>query len=313
MFAILAACTPSSTDSSKPGGAANPDTSSGPNGNGNGNGNGASTGPGAGTTVTKSGTVSLVQSKMTILDKDYSSYTASATFIQATSYSSTVSSTGCTTSTDGDCSIVDCDASNAVVSDAGAPPAADAGAPQGNPSAGDITVTGDKEIVLSPNAAGVYAPKTEQVSLWTAGNDLAVKAKGADIPAFDKTLKAPGAITLTAPEWPTAPGQAVAIDRSADLDLAWTDGGDGDVSASISSVAGKKTTFITCTFKAAGGTGKITKAALGKLQTTTTGTISLLSTASDIVDAAGWKVTVSASSPASTSAGGAASGIANIN
>jgi hypothetical protein len=307
----VAACTSSSTSNSG--------SSGGTNGNGNGSeapdgGDSNGTTNPTGTTTQKIGTVSLSQSTFHAGPTTITSYTAVATFAEATGTSTTTTTGGtdpCKRSTEGDCSVLACDTSSLSGSDAGTV-AVDGGGPTKTPTAGDITITGAKTITLSPGDNGTYSPKTEQVALWTDGGQVAVDAKGADVPAFQKSLAAPSPVTLTAPAWPSTPGAAVPIDRSQDLAVTWSNGGAGDVQVTLTSAAGTKTGLITCKFAASGGSGTITKAALGNLVATATGTINISASSSDTVTAGDWQVTVSALAPATTSSGAAASGIANI-
>jgi hypothetical protein len=302
---VAAACTTTTTTTPNGGssgnGSSGGDTSSADGGGGSNPG---------GETLVRSGTISLSQSVMNIAGTDYSSYTAIATFIETTSAGTgSTGSSSCTQSTDGDCSIVACDTTGAVASDGGV--VSDAGAPKKSPTAGEITVKGLKEITLTPDDKGSYTAKFEQVALWKAGEDVSVKAAGAEVPAFEKTLKSPSTVIVSEPTWP-AVGQAIDVDRANDLDFTWADGGPGTVQAAITSAAGGKTTLITCKFKADAGTGKISKAALSKLVATDTGTLSLTAMSSEVVDASGWKINVLALTSATTSGGGAASGMAKI-
>jgi len=232
-----------------------------------------------------------------------------ASFVEAAAVAGVPGTSKCTTTKEGSCDVMVCDLPASSGGGSNDPP------PQGgevkkSPSASDITIKAADEITLSPDGKGNYTPMTGQTALFAAGDDVLVKAKGAEVPAFSKTIKAPGIINVTAPEWP-ALGEAFTIDKANDLELTWENGGEGDVQATISSVADKKTSMITCKFKAADGTGKIAKAALGKLVASETGSISISSANTAAFDQNGWKLNVLIMSPG-TAGGGMASGVAHI-
>jgi hypothetical protein len=277
-----------------------------------GSSGGSSTSGGVTTETVKMGQVMLTQSVMEIADNEYASYSAMAIFMQTTTaVATTPGASACTTSTDGDCTISACDASGVQSGDGGI--ISDGGTgPSKAPNAGDITIGADAQLTLSADGnTGSYAPKTGQTSLWSDGADITVDAKGADVPAFNTTLSGPGAVALTSPSWP-GPGESLAIDRSQDMVFSWDNGGSGDVQVMISTVAGSKTATLTCKFKAADGGGTISAATMGKLVPTSTGSISVSAVSSTVVNAGDWKVTVSATSPASNDSGMPASGLANV-
>lgn len=302
---LTAACTTNPTNTSgtsssggnTPGGG---DNSSGGDGSG-----GDKPGDGDGTEATKSGSIMVTQSSYSVAGNDMFMYSTMASFVDATG--STVGTTNgvkCTQSTDGDCSISECDlpsgSGNETDAGNGTP-----GEAKKQPTAGDITISGLEDVTMSPDGNGAYTAKSGQVALFEGGADVTFKAAGAEVPAFEKVLKAPSSVTLTAPAWP-APGTALEIDRSKDLDLTWDNGTAGDVQASISSLAGQKTATITCKFKADAGQGKISKAALGKLVATDTGSISVSAMSSESFDQGGWKLSVMALAPASAGSASAA-------
>jgi hypothetical protein len=253
----------------------------------------------------------LTQTSLTIADQEINSFSAMALFTEVAAGGAAVpGAPKCTTSKEGSCDVTVCDIPAASGGGSGGTPPP-AGEPKNSPSASDITITGAEEIVLEADDKGNYTPASGQTKLLTAGEDVKVKAKGKEVPAFDKTVKAPSLVTLTAPEWPAA-GDAFAIDRTADLEFNWDNGTAGEVQASISAITDKKMSTIACKFKADAGTGKITKAALSKLVASEQGSISVSGISTTAFEASGWKITLTAMSPSSVAAGGVASATASI-
>lgn len=272
---------------------------------------GASTDSGSATSATdggaatagtgKTGSILLAQQSFTVGETTIVSYSATATFSEA-SAAGAGGGAACKTSAFGDCSLIECDLSGAAGGEGG-----DAGAAKKAPHAGDITVTGDEEVVLAADPdTGLYVAKSGQKALFTGGADIGVKASGDTVPAFDKTLKAPATITLTAPELPAAPGK-LTIPRADALELTWTDGTEGNVTASISTLSAdnKKTASIACTFVANKGAGTIPAAALAKLIATENGAFSVGASSASAFKAGDYSVTVLANAAA-------ASGLAKI-
>lgn len=258
------------------------------------------TSSGGTTKPTKVGTVSLSQTSFKAGAQTFFTFSASAFFAEA---AATTGDNKCKTSTEGACQIVECDTSGATT-----PPPS--GTPGKAPHASDITVTGAGNVTLTADDKGVYAAKTGQTELYKPDTDVAVKAKGDSVPAFDKSIKAPSNITVTAPAWPAA-GQPFQLDRTKAINLTWTGGTSGDVSASFASTTTGKLASVTCKFPAKDGKGDVPAAALGKLLVTTSGTIALSTSSTVAFDAGDWKLSLMAigGAMAGTSP---ASGLANI-
>jgi hypothetical protein len=254
--------------------------------------------PAQGDGTTRVGSVTLTQMTFQAGPTTINSFSASAAFVETTATGTAT----CKTSTEGDCTISECTI-----------PQGGGGAPQqptSSPHAGEIKVAATGNVTLTPDAKGVYAAKTGQTELFKAGADISVKAAGDKVPAFDKTVKGPSIVTVTAPTWPAA-GQPFQVDRTKAIDLVWKDGTAGDVTASVSSLAGDKSATVMCKFAANANKGTIPAAALGKLVVTAQGSISVSASSTVAFDQGDWKLSLTAFSPAK--AGTAmASGIANV-
>ena len=267
--------------------------SSGSSGNGGSSGASSSGGGSSGTVEIKGGTVVLTQTVTPIEGQpDFVNATASASFYQGSFALGGGSDSRCTTSEQGSCMVTECDLTGPVP-DAGA--AEDAGVTL-RPHAGDITIGGVTPITLTPTSDGMYATKTLTEKIWDTA-DFSVKAAGAAVPAFEKLLQVPASIALTAPVLPDAPAKAE-IDRSADLALSWTGGGAGVVTASaitslLDGTTLSKSTTVTCTYPASGGTGTIPAASLGKLLVGD-GSLVVTSATQEQLDVDGWKITIQA-------------------
>ncbi len=292
--AIVVACKENET--STPDGSSSGSTSSGGTSS-SGSTGGTSSGNNA--TTVKSGLVSVTQSITKVVETDYISVTSIASFGETTASGGGSDVTGgCKTSTAGDCTVVECETTTDADRDAGNTPE-DAGSSK-SPTAGDVKIKGLREITLSPDATtGNYPPKSDTPpaasKIWEGGDDVKISAVGAEVPAFDKTLKAPSSVTVTAPEFPTFPDK-LTIPRNADLDVTWANGTAGNVTASFvtTSSSGNTTKLatITCTFKADAGTGKVPSAALGKL-IAGDGAVSIGASSNELVDQGGWKINLS--------------------
>ena len=251
----------------------------------------------AGDGVVKSGSVTLSQSSFTAGPTTINSFSASAAFFESVTTGATTGAATCKTSTDGACTISECDFSGAE-----APAPADPGTPATPakaPHAGDITVEASETFTLAADDKGAYAAKTGQTQLWATGSDITVKAAGDTIPAFEKVLKAPASVTVTAPAAPAA-GQSLDVDRAKELPFTWTGGGDGDVSVSVTAAVLEnnkltKSSSIACKFPSKDNKGTISAAAMGKLVASDTGSIIVGSSTTEAFEAGGWKLNVTAS------------------
>jgi hypothetical protein len=170
----------------------------------------------------------------------------------------------CTTTTEGACTITECDLS--ALADAGGGDT-DAGNEKA-PNAGEIVLSGGDiaapGISLTVESDGSYKPFTSQTKIFSTGQSLTAKAAGGDVPAFEKGVKVPAQITVTSPT--CANGNCGDVDSTKALDLAWSNGGEGKVTAGATTLdAGKKSVAVSCQFDSAANKGTIPAAALGKL------------------------------------------------
>lgn len=284
------------TTSSTPDGSSSSSSSSSSSGSSGDGDGGSSSGSSGGEADAKIGTISMTQTSFTAGPTTIDSYSLIASFATGgTAVGSGGEGTKCNTAKDGDCTVTDCDLSP---TDAGSSSGgvSDAGTPK-QKHAGDITVAADLDVTMTPDDNGSYPYKTGQVKLFGSEQEIAVDAKGADIPAFSTTLKAPTFVTLTEPAWP-APGQPLAVNRANALAFKWDAGTSGDVMVSLSTVSSTKLASVSCTWKASAGQGSIGAAALGKLTTDGQGSIAVNASSTSTVTAGDWKVNVSALSPA---------------
>lgn len=293
----FAAC---SDDPATPGG------SSGNTGTSGGNGTSGGSGTSGGTVVdVKAGTIVLNQTIATIGPTTITSHQATASFFQGkTVVAGAPAGAECTTSTEGACTVTDCTIpENTGGDDAGSGSTSDAGSTK-NPTAGEITISAAAELKLTPNDKGQYAPASGQTKVFDADQDVTFKAAGGEVPAFTKSLKAPGSITVTSPagSFGAAP---VDVDRAAGLEVKWTNGGAGKVLAAIIASGGaRRFATLSCTYEGAAGTGAIPAAALNKLPA---GTATYSVGASNVLafEEGGWKITA-------TIGGGGGAGALNL-
>ncbi len=224
---------------------------------------GSTTDPDGGKTggATKGGAVSLTQTSFTVGTTTSTSYSAGASFYNATGTTTgTPTNTTCTTSTDSGCTVIICDK---VTADGGT--TEDAGAPATPPNAGDITVEALKTLTLSVGEGGAYTGQNGQEKLFASGGQIHISAVGADVPAFDDTIASPPSITLTAPVIPALGAGTYEIDGSKALALTWTGGAAGSLQTLITAANDTQSSILTCTFDASTGSANISQAAMGKL------------------------------------------------
>ena len=259
-------------------------------------GNASDTGNGSdsGTPVpTKGGGVYLTSYAYTIANTPVAGMSASAGF-----YSAYGAATGCTTTTDGPCSISACTSGGG-----------DAGGSPVSASAGTIQVTGgSKPVQLTPSGS-TYTAVSGQTTLWSGGEQLEAIGAGAEVPAFDLKVTAPGYVTITVPTWPAAGGK-VPITRTQPFAVAWTGGGAGNVVVGISATSGAQSTTLSCSFPASGGSGTVPATALGKLPAAAP-TAGISITGSNVTEAvvSGWALRVNALTLAKTGTGVASAGV----
>jgi len=310
-FGAVIACSSSSSNNGTTGdgGSSGSSGSSGGSSSGSSGSSGSSSGStdggsSSGGTV-KTGLLSATQ--ITIVAGSQTIYSTSlfATFIAASAGSSGGGGNSpCTTTTEGSCKVTDCTfaTSDAGPTDAG--PRPDAGpAPDAGPvmadNAGVLTIKGGKlaaaGVTLSPGANGAYSPTTGSTQIFAGGDTVTVDAVGAQVPAFSgKALQTPNDIVLTSPTFDTA--AKTSFPRDADLNVAWTGGGTGNLNVNVTSIrSGTRSVTIACTFGASGGTGVVPTAALSKLDqtdgTTVFGSISIQPQNSVPFTSGDWNVT----------------------
>jgi hypothetical protein len=253
---------------------------------------------------TRTGVISLTQTVIKAGATTINTYSAIASFSEVAASTGTGTENPCKTSMEGTCSITECTTPQGGTQTGGNPTATKA------PDAGEITIAGSTTVKLDAAAdTGAYKPGSGQVELFAAGADISVKAAGATVPAFDQKVVGPGQITVTS-TWPAA-GTAFDVDRTKDINLVWTGGTAGDVTASLVSNASGKTGTVSCKFPAADGKGTIPAAALAKLVVTAQGAISVSASNTNDFTQGDWKITLSALSPGKAGAS-SASGLANI-
>ncbi|HEX7601158.1 MAG TPA: hypothetical protein VF316_06110 [Polyangiaceae bacterium] len=256
--------------------------------NGDGGGNNDS-----GTAATKGGDVYVASYAYTIANTSVAGMSASAGFDSAFG-----AATGnCTTTTDGACTITSCTTGGS-----------DAGSGAVPASAGIIQITGGNKPVQLVPSGPTYTAVTGQTALWGGGEQLDVSSAGAEVPAFDLKVIAPGYVTVTTPVWPAAGGK-VPITRSQAFALAWTGGGAGDVVVAITGTAGSQSTSLSCTFSASGGSGSVPASALAMLPASpTSAAISI--TSSNVTEAvvSGWSLRVNALTLGKSTSGVASGG-----
>jgi len=240
------------------------------------------------TTPTKGGGVYLTSYAYTVANTPVAGMSASAGF-----YSSYGSASGsCTTTTDGACTISVCTTGGG-----------DAGGAAVAASAGTIQVTGGSKPVQLVPSGTTYTAVTGQTTLWSGGEQLEAVGGGAEVPAFDLKVTAPGYVTVTTPTWPAAGGK-VPITRAQPFAVAWTGGGAGNVVVGISGIAGAQSTSLSCSFAPSGGSGTVPASALAKLPASpTSASVSINASNATETVVSGWSLRVTAMTFAKTSTG----------
>jgi hypothetical protein len=156
-------------------------------------------------------------------------------------------------------------------------------------SAGTLTIAGiTPTLVLEPNVGnvGFYGSRTSQASV-RGGDQITFTGTGAEVPAFEGTIIAPSAITLTT----SLPAEGLTVDDSQDLAWAWTGGGTVDVEVYIYNfVKGA----LSCRFPATDGSGTIPAAALQAVRTGASTKYLVRSISKASVSVGDWSVDLSA-------------------
>ncbi|HVH42967.1 MAG TPA: hypothetical protein VM925_11510 [Labilithrix sp.] len=219
--------------------------------------------PGA-TKRTKTGTITLAQTVSVYGSQTYYNAYASAYFVAPDPDATAGTASTCTTSTVAGCTVLDCPGS-------GGSTGKDAGAVKTPPNAGAITITGGAlpsgGLSLTPTGVnGTYEAETLKELAFEDGDELVVSAKGADVPAFaGKSVHGPSNITVTAPAFNQQ--FQTSVDRSKDLNVAWTGTSAGDVTIGItSSRQNGRFVQVECKASAASGTASVPSEALSKLE-----------------------------------------------
>ena len=200
----------------------------------------------------------------------------------------------CVVVTEGPCVVTSCTPSDGGV----ASPA---------PTAGVIDVAGGVEPVqLTPGGDGKYTAVQGTKSLFDGGEVLTYTAAGADVPAFQDTVKAPEQITVSLPA-PVTPPAKLVVSHSSDLKMAWTGGGQSPVKVMIA----VGSTSLGCTFDVASGAGSIPAAALAHLPAGTGG-FSLSTQTLKAIQAGAFTVDLSASMIGTYAQGGLSAGSVDV-
>lgn len=268
--ALLLACSSENTSNTAPTNGTPTDPSSNPDG-----GNTPADPDGGGSEPEsngKTGAVLVTQTTVSAGSTTYTSSMVSAYFADAPAGSAP---SNCKTSTVDACTVNECDLTGGSSSDAGVVTP---------PNAGTITVRGgmlpaDGWSIEPKGSAGTYTPMTSQEAVFKGGDSLRVSATGGDVPAFDNvSVHAPNDLELSQPTFDAQ--RRTTLDRTKDLDVAWSGASEGRVVIDVStSQANHHSVNIHCVVDAASGQAKVPSAALAKLDaadgTTTFGTIAI--------------------------------------
>jgi hypothetical protein len=253
-------------------------SSGGASGGGSG---GATGGSGGGAPITKSGSISLVQTVTVVGGSSYPGYAFSAGFYDSGSTGATAS---CTTSDQGACTLTDCTTTGS----------ADAGTPQAS-SAGSIVLGGALQALsLVPATDATYPAATGQSLLWNEGAQLSVQASGDTVPSFSTTLNGVGVISLSSPV--LTPGSPITVDRTSALSVAWSGSATGEVGVSLSrseqSSGTTHSVLVLCYFPASSAGASVPASVLGAIPAGDNGALSVFGSARQELDAGEWKVYV---------------------
>lgn len=209
----------------------------------------------------KTGTIVLSQTVSVFGDQTYASAVATAYFVDAEP--GAASASNCTSSTVSGCDVTECELGGAAASDGGAAKAM--------PNAGTVTIRGgalpSKGWSLEPTGAnGAYQPATSQSLAFEAGDTLTVSATGGDVAPFaDQSVSAPGDLVVSAPVFDAQ--SRTSIDRTKDLNVAWSGAKEGRVTTDVTSTRlNERYVSIHCVSDAASGSAKVPSAALSKLE-----------------------------------------------
>lgn len=194
---------------------------------------------------------------------------------------------GCTATDMGDCHLVQCP-----------PPATgDLGYSTivTHHSAGTISVSGGPQAIsLAPNSDGSYTTRQATQPLWNGGEMLAISGTGGEVPAFSANLIAPSAAMVSAPS--VNPNDLV-IDRSKDLSLTWSGGGQATFFVELNAHSGDRP-YVQCNFPGTPGHATMPAALLNMLPVGDGDFSGAFVSLTKIAAGASWAVEVRASSQA---------------
>jgi len=167
-----------------------------------------------------------------------------------------------------------------------------AGTANPRPVAGDISITGGALALTSSAASGGrYADVTGTQDLWTGGETLRFQAPGADVPAFDVSVSAPGNVTPTAPNPNLA---SIDLTRGQPLALSWNGGATAGAATTHVVVLQATPLTVKCSFPAADGQGSIPASAIMRFPANSDGGYLTLAEAYRRMDVAGWDLRIAA-------------------
>jgi hypothetical protein len=167
-----------------------------------------------------------------------------------------------------------------------------------------LTIAGGTgPITITPGSSGAYSyfsPSPGDPTI-TGGSALTVSGSGATVPAFTAAITMPDDIAVTMPAQPASFTTPIAVSRSADLAIAWTGGGVGDVSVVAEQQVSTNTfTMISCSFPSSAGSGTVPAAALADFASTDAGgnpttVLTIAPLATQTVTQDGWQLRIYAS------------------
>ncbi len=238
---------------------------------GDGNGNGASDGGG----TTKTGTVSIMQTRSEAAGEETVNYSAQAGFVETISEGEG----SCETTEEGSCTVEVCDGEGG-----------DGGEVE-HRSAGEITVSGGAQEITMTKETDTYTTSGSG-EVWTNDDTLTVEAAGDEVPAFTGELQPPANATLTSPETPDG---AWEIDTTSDIDVEWDaeeiDSGEFTVNLVNTGDPGSS---LYCIWDVTSGSETIPASLLGEMSTGAEGSYNFTVDAETSVSADDWDVEIRA-------------------
>jgi len=214
----------------------------------------------------------------------------------------------CTESQEGSCTLTSCEAF-----DQENPPH-----PPISFSAGPIALSGAKipaNVALQPGDENIYRNWWSNDVAWVGGESIRIVAAGAadGVPAFEALLPAPSLITLTKPYWGLG---SLAVDRSKDLELAWTHSGAASGTLNVRLSGGSQdfrtSHAVVCAFPMENDAAVVPASVLGKIRPTALGSIAIETAERQTVVAGSWHVNVSLRTEGAQKDGLSSSGSANF-